>query len=707
MGLGFLQPLYLLGALAAAVPVLIHLINRQRALVHRFPAVRFLLLADRRTARKFRVRQWLLLALRMLIICLFALILAQPRLANDAAAALSSPPLAMVILIDNSLSMQYRDGQETRWQRATVLARRFLRLLGPQDSAVVVPVLEATPTPAPVRMLSQERVAWEEQLQALQPHHATVDLAAAFQSAFTLLQASPAPRRQLVFLSDFTAQDWEHFHLSQVPIIPERLEVHCVRLGPPTRDDNVAITDVRITDKPFIANTPLEVTVFIRSFSAQARHNLRVDLLLGTETVGQQLADLGPDEQVTVPFRIPAPPAGLHWGEVRLQGDNFTDDDHFYYALRTAPPARVLVVDGDPGTSLFESDIFYLLRALQPHGALAYPSFYPKPITWEGLELERLSDYQMVILCNVEALTPQVRQRLYQFVAAGGGLVFFAGNRVDAARYNAMFYHTDTPLLPLPLAAPVQRPEEQPMALGTVVSSHEALNIFAGAEGLLQGAKFYRYVAVEGAAVVPGVRVLLSLQDAHPLLVEKDLGQGRVLFFTSSADRDWTDLPTQPAYVPLLYGLTGYAAHLSAATQRLQVFLPAAARLAGRLEDTDAPVTVQAPDGLESVVRYVRDGEATAATVVDYTLPGLYHLTTPVGADFLAVNATRAESDFVKLALSDLQADLQPLSVVLEEEAAFGRSAAAAALPVRELAGVLLLGLMAVLIAENVCANRF
>ena len=100
MGLTFLQPAFLFGALAAAVPVIIHLIYRRRALVHRFPAVRFLLLADKRTARKFRLAQWLLLALRVLAICLLAFSLARPHLtgSNVQAAALA-PPQATVFLV--------------------------------------------------------------------------------------------------------------------------------------------------------------------------------------------------------------------------------------------------------------------------------------------------------------------------------------------------------------------------------------------------------------------------------------------------------------------------------------------------------------------------------------------------------------------------------------------------------------------------------
>src|SRR5262245_8876518 len=138
MGLTFSPPLFLFAALAAAVPVIIHLIYRRRALVHRFPAVRFLLLADKRTARKFRLAQWLLLALRMLAICLLAFSLARPHLtgSNVQAAALA-PPQATVFLVDNSLSMKYRDGQETRLQRAMTLHSRLMHSVDFNDNTVV------------------------------------------------------------------------------------------------------------------------------------------------------------------------------------------------------------------------------------------------------------------------------------------------------------------------------------------------------------------------------------------------------------------------------------------------------------------------------------------------------------------------------------------------------------------------------------------
>lgn len=707
MGLTFLYPAFLFGALAAALPVIIHLIYRRRALVHRFPAVRFLLLADRRTARKFRLAQWLLLALRVLAILFLTFGLARPYLrGSQVQAAALAPPQATVFLLDNSLSMLYRDGQETRWQRAKALASRLVQNLAPQDSAVVLPLLASEGQADTPPVLSNEQAGLQEQLAALQVSHAAVDVPRAVQQALTLLQAHPAPRRRLVFLSDFTMHSWAEFHLAKLALVPEQVSIQCIRLGSPQRDTNVALVDVRITEKPFIEHTPLDISAVLHNRSPLPQRNVRVDLLLGSTTVGQQLVDLEPEAQLTVPFRLTAPPAGLHWGEVRLEGDGFPEDDHFYYALRTVTPVHVLLVDGDPGTSLFDSEIFYLLHALQPRGVLGKPLFVPKPVPWEGLEQERLSSYQVIILCNVEALAPPVRQRLQQFVTEGGGLLVFAGNRVDPVRYNGMFYRAETPLLPLALGQAVQRPLEQPLSLGTVASTHEALAAFAGEEAMLQRGKVHRYLTLDGAETTPGVRTLLTVQDGRPLLVEKDLGRGHVLFFAASADRDWTDLPARTAYVPLMHGLVSYAAHLAAAAQRPGTSMPEAASLLGRPEDAGSTVTLTTPDGQERLARYSQAGGLSVASYSAYTVPGLYRLATPSGADFLAVNGTRAESNFEKIQASDLQARWRPLAISLEEEETVGQAAAETALPARELGNMALVLLLVVLAAESLYANR-
>jgi Aerotolerance regulator N-terminal/von Willebrand factor type A domain len=705
MGLTFLQPAFLLGALATAVPILIHLIYRRRALVHRFPAVRFLLLADKRTARKFRLHQWLLLALRLLAILLLALILARPLLTGeDVQAAAALPPQATVILVDNSLSMQYRDQDTARLQRAKALIQHLVQGMRGRDTVAVMPLLApsaAAPTPA---LLSADTARVEKELEAILPSHAAVDMHDGFARAFALLRQSTTAQRRLIVLSDFTVHGWQDFDLAQFSLLPEQVELRFIRLGTPQRDANVLIESIEFAEQPFIEQVPLEVKVFIRNRSAETIRHLRLDMLVDQHKIGQQLVDLQPDAQIAVPFRLSAPTAGLHWGEMRLESDRFAEDDRFYFAMRTVAPARILIVDGDPGTSLVASEIFYLLSALQPSGALRQPVFHPTPVTWEGLAQERLTDYQVIVLCNVEAIAPQLRQSLYQFVASGGGLLFFAGHRVDAARYNAMFYQSDTRLLPAALGQPIQ--PTTPSEIETFDDGHTALSLFTNELRILQHGLFYRYFSLEGQHQAPDVQTLLTLQDGHPLLVEKSVGSGQVMFFTSSADRDWTDLPTRTAYVPLLHGIVSYLANLEAASQRPNVFMPDPIVLQGRPEDASATLSLHTADGQQRLVRYTADATGVHASFADYTVPGLYRVETPKGPDVVTVNATRAESNFDKLQQDDLQTRWRPLHLVLDEEESLQPDTIDMTRSSKELASLLILALAGILALENVYANR-
>ena len=158
--------------------------------------------------------------------------------------------------------------------------------------------------------------------------------------------------------------------------------------------------------------------------------------------------------------------------------------------------------------------------------------------------------------------------------------------------------------------------------------------------------------------------------------------------------------------MPLVHSLVGYAAQLSQAAQRPQVFLPGPTAVRIQGAQAGGSLTILTPDGKELLSRFAAREGVIEAPVTQYTVPGIYRLSANADTDYLAVNATRAESDFTKLQQPDLQTRWQPLSVVLEEEAALGEQADGGPLPGREIAGILLLSLVAVLMVENVCANR-
>src|SRR5205823_5454617 len=134
----FAHPAYLWGLLAVALPILVHLFNQRRPRPLAFGAIEFVLRSQRQKARRLRLRQILLLALRCLLIAAVAMALARPSIKpKGALAAQASGPQATAMVLDASLSMRYRIGSKTLFERARQEALAALDRLGPDEPASV------------------------------------------------------------------------------------------------------------------------------------------------------------------------------------------------------------------------------------------------------------------------------------------------------------------------------------------------------------------------------------------------------------------------------------------------------------------------------------------------------------------------------------------------------------------------------------------
>jgi hypothetical protein len=296
---------------------------------------------------------------------------------------------------------------------------------------------------------------------------------------------------------------------------------------------------------------------------------------------------------------------------VELDEDELPVDDRRYARVEVRREVRVLLVDGDPRTVRHEDELFYLETALRP-GDRADSQLAVAVATADELAQRRLGDFDVVFLCNVKALPAERVADLEAFVRRGGGLFVAVGDNVEADAYAA----TMAPLLPQQLRdvrvaslAASARPEGEGDAPGAgerlraADTRHPMLAVFAGQADGLRAARFRRYFLLQPdahARPVDGERprnggrtTVLRYETGAPALVEATLGQGRVLLFTSTVDRDWNDLPIRPGYLPLMQqaarhlarsplrepepgGIVGrpYAIPLGRGDSRLEVRLP-------------------------------------------------------------------------------------------------------------------------------------
>ncbi|MGH9173643.1 MAG: BatA domain-containing protein, partial [Vicinamibacterales bacterium] len=199
--MSFLAPLFLAGLAALAVPVLIHLIQRERKNVVRFPSLMFVRRIPYSSIRRRRIHNWALLALRLAVLALLVAAFARPFLRNTSLSAAAGGARDVVILLDRSYSMGHGD----QWDRARRAAADAVSDLADGDRATLV--LFATAAEVAVQG-TNDRARLQSEITAAQPSAGATRYGPALKLAGSLLAGSNLPRREVIIVSDFQRSGW-------------------------------------------------------------------------------------------------------------------------------------------------------------------------------------------------------------------------------------------------------------------------------------------------------------------------------------------------------------------------------------------------------------------------------------------------------------------------------------------------------------------
>jgi Aerotolerance regulator N-terminal len=537
----FLNPAFLWGALAASIPVIIHLINRRRARIVQFPAVKFVLRSERRVARKYRVKQWLLLALRTLILFLLTTALAEPVLQPSVGdLAEINQARAVVLILDNTMSMAYQTAGTTAWDLAKEAAELVLQELRPQDQGVLLPLVS---TDEPPQALSGDRVGLMQQVGELAHTYQAGGFVLPFQRAYALLKTSDAPKKEIVVITDRTRTPWVGFEPATLKAIDPQVRVRVVAIGPTGASSNATVREVRMDQPTVVAGVRTRLTTSVINFGPEDRKQVPVRLMVDGKTLDQRLLDLPKGSTTDVAFDVSFDQPGYREGTIKLASDALPVDDLFSFSVPVKKALRVLLIDGDPRTTLVASETFYLLNALNPERTYRPGTIQPRVVPVEEAERLQLGEFDVIVLANVRNLSGNLRTRLMDFANQGGGLWWFLGHQVDPAVYNRNLFDAPTRLLPARLGPRLDRTEAHPVVLQSQDADHLVLKPFVErGQDALVGVRVRRLFTTETASFPPTTRLLLTLPDGRPLLLEGTAGQGRVLLFTSTGDTDWNEL---------------------------------------------------------------------------------------------------------------------------------------------------------------------
>jgi hypothetical protein len=702
MSVFFLYPVLLFGLAAATLPILIHLLNRRRLNRIRFPAVKFILLSQKRISRSYRLRHWLLLALRTLAVVFLALLLANPIFQTGAGLFAGGGPIALVVLLDNSLSMTW-SGNGEGFKQAKEAARLLISALNAGDRAVLIPT--NINGKEPLRLKGEKEVLLRD-LEAIEIADGTTNLTAALGKAYELL-SQPADQKEIRLITDMGLTGWDQFSLSSLKQYDPSIPFKIIRIGHDQQPLNGAIKEIRLAIPGVGVNLPLHLEAAVANFGDQEIKDVLVQLSIDGENKEQKLISIAPRGESSANFQTRLTQAGNHVGQITLKKEGLAGYATANFVLDAQDKIRVLVVDGDPQTSLAQSESFFLTRALNPAGQSDSSLFLPTVIIPDGLDATSLDGYQVVVLCNIPAISDSVMAKLQTFLRQGGGLLIFGGDRVQPENYNLKLAHGSPPLLAGQIRGKKTGVEASAEKIGKIDLAHPALRALSDPILLesIKSARVWSYATTSA----PGQSVLLSLAGGDPLLTEQKVTAGRVLFMATSADRDWTDLPVKTAYLPLIQSLVSYLAGGKSGSLDGGIAVGTAKQISMPPSYVGKSLRIVKPNKQDEEVALSADKDRASASFAENDRAGIYRITPPAGAgkesgglQMYAVNPPFLESRLEEISERELQAKLQPIRTEVIQANALQQGGKRV-----DLALPLLLLLLVTLLSEGWLAQRF
>ena len=555
MNLNFLSPIYLLGLLGIAIPVLIHLMTKRQQKHIRFSAVYLLLQSQKRSAKKSPPNRLLLLLIRCLGILLLSLALAHPIFSfGGPEDFLPQAPSATVFILDDSYSMGMRSDKHTLYAKAV---ESLLQPIGNLGTKNVFSIVLASASTRLLQDWTADPSLAEKLLKTSKPSFQTTSIGKAVEKAVQLLDKTSKKDKLIIIFTDRDKNGWkaEEFPEEALskPYSVTLVDFSALQTG----RNQAAVKQTEIIQEVLTNSRVLRVKAQIANLLPdRAIHKLDASLSINGKQQSEGTLKLDAGQEVKKEFTFPLKGSDPIQGSVEIPDDSLLADNKRFFSFQPDQKIKVLVVDGDPRTVAHQRESFYLENALNPFTVALY-NIEPTVSTLEELPVRNLFDFSVVMLANIRDLPFDYERELEKYVSRCGALFLSLGDQTDPKYCNEKLGN----LLPVSLASlhQVGRSDE-PFRLDVKKSDHPVLKIFTAKS--LEEMKTIRFNSLY--SVEPRENreftVPLRFTNQYSAVVESEFGKGKVVLYVSSVDRDWNNFPIQPTFLPWIQRWVKYSA---------------------------------------------------------------------------------------------------------------------------------------------------
>jgi len=557
--------------------------------------------------------------LRAAVIVLLVLAFARPLFNQSVARLLDADPQSAVILLDLSMSMRWQDNFDQAKAEALAVVDRLsggdeLGLIAFSGAAEVV------------RELDTEDGQLRELIESFdEPGFGSTRYYPNLRLADQMLEDSRYENRAIYLISDFQEVGLQGADESWK--LAPGVALYLIDVGS-ADSENLVLTDVRSPEQLLEDSAQQQILARVRSTGTQYLGSGEVSLSLNGQMVDRRPVDLTDRSEQVVTFAVDFEAEGDYVGEIRIAGDDFADDNAYYFTVDVLPKINVLLVNGEASDNWFDDEGHWF--------GLAVSSTDSSPFSLQTIDPAELSAAAMrqsdvVALLNVGELTSSQAAALGEYVVNGGSLLIAPGDRVDERAFNQQLGEISPARL------------EQVGLLGRddylVIADYDRRHPILRPLGSDWSARFqghWRLTPSEDA------KVLMQFDNTEAALVENDVGEGKVLLFASSLDLEWNNLALQGLFLPFVHETLRHLVRSEAGQSAYEI--GDSINLAQFVSDAD--VAVQDANG--------RSVSLEANNLQRATSPGLFTATSGAVSRRYAVNILPEESNFTRVATSTL-----------------------------------------------------
>ncbi|MGB7342977.1 MAG: BatA domain-containing protein [Pirellulaceae bacterium] len=753
--MSFLGVAFLFALPLVAAPLILHLLDRRRNVAIEWGAMEFLVAASARKSSTRRLKQWLLLLLRMLAVAALIFALARPLIPSGWLGATDRGET--IFVVDNSMSTSRIVGDQTLMQAIIGHAGDEL-----SKSATGDRVRFLTTAPYPIwlgnggtrtgglRLDSKSKDAIAAQFDAIEPTQGGSDLLAGLMTAVQA-DADPTTRhRRIVLLTDGQAADWhmmdtkgwEQFRATlskqtiatKLQIVDMTKNQNAVKLA---SKGNVAVDEVRLRRPRAGIDQAIVATAVVHNHdSVQVAAATSIVWQVDGKEVASGLVDtVDPlsSREVTWTHSFDLP--GSHRITARIAADDdLPADNHASVVVQVVDEIPILVVESQWELADTQQDSFFVRAALgwlNDQSQAGNSIYKPTIVSDQKLDTVKLNDFHVVVVPSLHSIDRRSLKSLHSFVVDGGGLWVGLGARTDIDEFNGQWFAGGSGLSPLSIdrvvsdtvavsddalaasadasaVGDVSLPERQPLQINPFGSDHPAVaQIADNQQSDLGDVVVDRRVRFSVAETNEQPSLLLNLSNGDPLAVEQLVGRGRVIVQAIPLRMQWSDLARSQSFVVMVHDWIDYLSQPRSTQFNLQ---PGDA-IVYRSDSEDASFSGMLTTPQGEAIELASDGFGEAMLQTNRTsLPGAYTLETSVAGESIPFQVVRdnRESDLSPLEPPQ-QKQLAQLSGIESKNTGEspGQSAATDPLWPYLLLGVIALITMELLLAGVLARERF